>query len=206
MKRLTPLIAAAVLIAMLPIGPAHAVTVSHTRALNAGETKTWSGTAKLGANASYNANVSAEEGYCTEAGPGSFYYDPRSVCDYVLISATNPVPDTDADGKLKKNLSITINEFLGGVQATDYDMRLYTTDATASFRGEEVGFSANSSPEDPDEQIVISVETTRTPLVSTKHYLLEIGYFLSPYAVDPCTLPEQVRPNPCHPYKGTIAF
>lgn len=208
MKRAAIFMATGIFVAILPFGSAAQAAPDHTVAVNNTETKTWSGTAKLGLNAAFLDDVPTRR--CEDTEPGGFYYDPRTVCDMVHISATNPVPDADADGKLKRNITITMNEFLTGMQApTDIDFVVHNSDA-AGTKGEPVeggngvGWSANSLPDDPDEQVVFSVETTRT--VPTKYFLVEVQYFLSPYATNLCALPEQVRPTPCAPYKGTVQF
>jgi len=208
MKRSALVLVTGMLGAILPLGPSAQAATDHSLAVANGETKNWSGTAKLGLNAALTTNVPDRE--CSDAAPGDFYYDPRKVCDTVLISATNPVPETDLDGKLKKNITITVNEFITGAQApTDIDFTVFQSDATGA-KGEQVpgdngvGWSANDLPDDPDESVTFPVETTRT--IPTKYYLVHLYYFISPWAVNPCSLPEQVRPDPCAPYKGTVQF
>ena len=208
MKRSALVLVTGVLVAILPLGPGAQAAADHNIAVANGETKTWSGTAKLGLNAAITTDV--PDRHCGDAEPGDFYYDPRTVCDMVHVSATNPVPETDLDGKLKKNITITINEFLTGMQApTDIDFAVYESDAAGTKGalvegGNGVGWSANSLPDDPDESVTFPVETTR--LIPTKYYLVAVQYFISPYATDLCALPEQVRPTPCAPYKGTVQF
>jgi hypothetical protein len=208
MKRSALVLATGMLVAILPIGPSAQAAIDHTVAVSNTQTKTWNGTPKLGLNANLIDDVPDRN--CEDWDPGSFYYDPRSVCDIIHISATNPVPDTDADGKLKRNMTITLNDFLTGIQApTDIDFWVSESDINgtkgaplANTNG--AGWSANDLPNDPDESVTFSVETTR--LIPTKYYLVEVGYFISPYATDLCALPEQVRPTPCAPYKGTVNF
>ena len=208
MRRTTLALATGVLAAILPLGPSAQAATDHNVTVANGETKTWSGTAKLGLNATLVTAVPDRE--CSDAAPGDFYYDPRKVCDTVLISATNPVPETDLDGKLKRNITITVNDFITGAQApTDIDFTVFQSDASGA-KGEQVpgdngvGWSANDLPDDADESVTFSVETTRT--IPTKYYLVHLFYFISPYATDLCALPEQVRPSPCAPYKGTVQF
>ncbi len=208
MHRIALTLVTGAIVAILPFGSAALAAPDHSIAVNNTQTKTWSGTPKLGLNAAINDPVVDRR--CEDTEPGSFYYDPRTVCDFVHISATNPVPENDADGKLKRNITITINEFLGGLQPpTDIDFVVYHADADGT-KGQRVeggngtGWSANNLPNDPDEQVSFSVETTRT--VPTKYFLVEVQYFTSLYAVDLCTLPSEVRPTPCAPYKGTVQF
>jgi hypothetical protein len=208
MKRTTLTLVTGALAAILPLGASAQAAPDHTVAAAAGETKTWRGTAKLGLNSAFLTDVPDRR--CEDAPVGDFYYDPRTACDTILVSATNPVPDTDADGKLRRNITITLNEFLGGAQApTDVDFMVRHSDATGAKGapvegGNGVGWSANGLPDDPDESVTFPVETTRTS--PTQYYLVEVFYFISVYATDLCALPEQVRPTPCAPYKGTVQF
>lgn len=208
MKRSALVLATGLIVAILPVGPSAQAAPDHSLVLNVGETKTWNGTPKLGLGAALTTAVPSRR--CEDTDPGDFYYDPRTQCDIIHISVTNPVPESDADGKLKKNLTITLNQFLTGIQApTDVDFWVNESDATGAMGapvegGNGVGWSANDLPDDPDESVTFPVETTRT--VPTKYYLVSVGYFISPYARDLCTLPEQIRPNPCAPYKGTVNF
>lgn len=213
MKRIALTLVTGALAVVLPLGPSAQAATDHTVAVASGETKTWAGTPKLGTNLALDPGaliIDPPDRYCADTDPGSFYYDPRSVCDTVLVSATNPVPESDADGKLKRNLTITVNEFLTGAQApSDVDLAVYQSDATGAKGepvegGNGVGWSANGLPNDPDESVTFPVETTRT--IPTKYYLVAVQYFIMPYATDLCALPEQVRPTPCAPYKGTVTF
>ena len=182
MKRFTPVIAAALLLAMLPLGNAQAVPVTHNLALNAGETKTWDGTAAPGANANYNGAVPplGPERTCSA--------DIQTKCEYALVALTNPVPEEDADGKLTKTATFTLDNYSLPSPASDFALTIYDTDKDGAVRGEELGTSDNSDVPDPDEQVTISVQTTR--LVSTKYYLVEVAYFTSLNAS----------------YKGTVKF
>lgn len=208
MKRIALTLVTGTIAVVLPLGPSAQAAPDHAIAVANGETKTWNGTPKLGIGAALTTSV--PERKCDDAAPGDFYYDPRKACDIIHISVTNPVPENDPDGKLKKNLTITLNNFLTGAQApTDVDFWVNQSDATGAM-GEPVegangvGWSANDLPDDPDESVTFSVETTT--LIPTRYYLVSVGYFISPYATDLCALPEQVRPTPCAPYKGTVTF
>jgi hypothetical protein len=200
------LLATAAFVAMMFAGQsAHAVELSHNLALNAGETKTWNGAPRgVGANANYNGLVSeGNERPCTVTSVGDFDYDPRTMCEYALVSVTNPVPQEDLDGKLKKNMIVTIDSFAIPSPFSDFALTLYDTNATGTLKGAELGTSDNTDVPDPDEQVVLSVETTRTE--PTKYFLVEVAHF---YAVtlDLCALPAEIRPSPCAPYKGTVQF
>jgi hypothetical protein len=181
MKRFTPLLAAAVLFAMLPIGPAQAVEVTHRLDLKAGETKTWDGTAAVGANVNYNGIVDEPTARTCSA-------DIQTKCEYALVSLTNVVPDTDADGKVNKSVTFTLDSYSLESPLSDFALSVYTTDKDGSIRGDELGTSDNSDVPDPDEQVAFAVQTTR--LEPTKYFLVEVAYFTSLNAS----------------YKGTVKF
>lgn len=171
MKRFTPVLAAALLFSMLPISSAQAVPVTHNLAVNNGETKTWNGTAAVGANANYNGAVEP-------LGPGrECSNDIQTKCEYALVALTNPVPETDLDGKLNRSTTITIDTFSPESPASDFALTVYTTDKDGAVRGDELGTSDNTSVPDPDEVVSFSVQTTRTE--PTKYFLVEVAYFTS---------------------------
>ncbi|MGH2710960.1 MAG: hypothetical protein ACRDH9_07135 [Actinomycetota bacterium] len=203
MKNAIRVVAATALALMLFAGEAQATEITHNLALNAGETKTWNGTSRLGLNANYNGLVD-DNRHCNVTNPGDFDYDPRAMCEYALVSLTNPVPAGDADGKVKKNVGILLDSFSLQSPATDVDFSVYATNANGSVKGDELGASANLDVVDPDEFVQLSIETTLAE--PTKYLLVEVAYFTTLHAVDLCALPAEVRPNPCAPYKGTITF
>ena len=170
MKRFATVLTGAVLVGMLSIGPAHAVPVKHKLEVAAGETKTWNGTAAVGANVNYN-------GLVDEATAGECSDDVDTKCEYALLTVSNPVPDSDADGKLKRNLTITLDSYSIPSPGSDFDFRVFTTDAEGTKKGDEVGFSANTDVVDPDEQSVVSIQTTKT--TPTVYLLVEVAYFTS---------------------------
>jgi hypothetical protein len=168
---MTLAVAVAALAAMIPLGHAEAVPITHNLALNAGETKTWDGTAAVGANVNYNGAVQ-------QLGPArTCSADIQTKCEYALLSLTNPVPDTDADGKLNKSLTVTIDNYSIESPASDFALTLYTTDKDGAVRGDELGTSDNSAVPDPDEQVSTTIQTTRTE--PTKYILVEVAYFTS---------------------------
>lgn len=169
MKRIPLVLAVSLVAVVMFAGQAHAVPVKHNLAVAAGETKTWEGTPGVGANANYNGLIDDSTARtCTD--------DVQTKCEYALVALTNPVPDTDPDGRLSRSATITLNNFRPlDSPFTDFALAIYTTDSTGSVRGEELGFSDNSDVPDPDEQAVISVQTTTaTPTV---YVLVEVAYF-----------------------------
>src|SRR5688500_14475922 len=105
MKRFTRVLAATATVAVLPFSGANAVPVTHNLAVNAGETKTWDGTAAPGVNPNYN-DLHESLGPSRNCTP-----DPKDKCEYALVAATNPVPETDLDGKLRKAMTVTITDY-----------------------------------------------------------------------------------------------
>lgn len=163
MKRISLVLAASLLAVVMLAGQAQAVPVKHNLAVAAGETKTWEGTPGVGTNVNYSGDR-----VCTD--------DVDTKCEYALVSLTNPVPDTDADGRLTKSVTITLNNFRPlDSPFTDFAFAVYTTDQTGSVRGDELGFSDNSELPDPDEQVITSITTTRTN--PTVYVLVEVAYF-----------------------------
>jgi hypothetical protein len=169
MKRIPLVLAGSLLAVTVFAGQAQAVPVKHNLALKAGETKTWEGTPGVGLNANYNGAVDpATARTCSD--------DIETKCEYALVALTNPVPDTDADGRLTKSVSITLDSFRPlDSPFTDFALAVHTTDETGSVRGDEVGFSDNSDVPDPDEQVVFSVTTTTS--TPTVYFLVEVAYF-----------------------------
>ena len=102
--------------------------------------------------------------------------DPRNLCEYALVTATNPVPDTDTDGKLRKQMTVTLDNFFPASPASDFALTVYATDATGSARGAELGTSDNTEVPDPDESITVTVATTRE--APTQYFLVEVAYFI----------------------------
>ncbi len=164
--------AATTLAVVIPAGQAQAVPVTHKLEVAANEVKTWEGTAAFGANVNYN-------GLHPALGPArTCTNDPQTKCEYALVALTNPVPDTDPDGRVTKGVTITLNNFRPlDSPFTDFAMAVYTTDKDGAVRGDEVGFSDNSDVPDPDEQVGFSVSTTRT--APTAYFLVEVAYFYS---------------------------
>ena len=168
MKRIPLVLAGSLLAVVMFAGQAQAVEVTHKLAVKAGETKTWEGTPGVGLNVNYNGVIDpATARTCSD--------DIDTKCEYALVSLTNPVPNTDPDGRLTKSATITLNNFRPlDSPFTDFAMTVYTSDANGT-RGDELGFSDNSDLPDPDEQVVISVQTTKT--TPTVHVLVEVAYF-----------------------------
>jgi hypothetical protein len=95
---------------------------------------------------------------CPGLNPGTCTKSPQQYCDAILVEFTNPVPDTDADGKLKRSASLA----LATGEYSDYDVIAYasTPDGT---KGAEVGRSTASPPplgSTSDESISLSITTT----------------------------------------------
>lgn len=171
MRRIIVMSAAALAV-LIPAGQAQAVPVTHTVEVAANEVKTWEGTPGVGANVNYN-------GVAPPLGPARTCTDDiQTKCEYALVKLTNPVPEDDADGRLTKTVSITLNNFRPlDSPFTDFALAVYTTDEEGSIRGDEVGFSDNSDVPDPDEQVFFTVVTTTTS--PTAYFLVEVAYFYS---------------------------
>ena len=162
------LLVGAIVFAILPFGGASAA--DRQQDLLAGETKSWSTAVSTGVNTSHfgpqDDAVNPER--CTK--------DPQNYCDYTLVSLTNPVPDTDADGKLKKTANMSLTEFgpLPG-PISDFDLKIYESDANGT-KGPMVNTPwTTAQPPDYEEHYAVSVTTTTTQ--PTKYYLLEVIYF-----------------------------
>jgi hypothetical protein len=181
MKGFKRVLAVVALVALVPSTGAQAVPVTHNLALTVGETKTWAGTPSPGANLNYNGLI--DESTARGCSP-----DPQMKCEYALLALTNPVPADDLDGKLRRNVTVTLDEYTLPSPLSDFAVSLYETDATGSVRGNEVGTSDNTEVPDPDEQVMVSVTTTTAN--PTAYYLVEVAYFLTVYSG----------------YRGTVKF
>lgn len=178
-KRVLPV---AALVAVIPFSGANAVPVTHNVAVNSGETKTWQGTAAPGVNPNYN-------GLHESLGPSrNCTADVKDKCEYALVAVTNPVPADDADGKLRKAMTVTINNYTLPSPLTDFALTAYETDATGSVRGAEIATSDNTDVPDDDESVPVQVTTTVTE--PTKYFLIEVAYFA----------------NVASSYTGTVKF
>lgn len=173
-RTITRLLVAATLVAVLPLSAASAVPVTHEIAVAAGETQTWQGTARTGTNLNYNGLASQLDPILGSARTCST--DPRNMCEYALVAVTNPVPEDDADGKLRKTMTVTLNGYSPESPATDVALTVYETDETGSTRGSELATSDNTDVPDPDEQVSVSVTTTLDE--PTQYYLVEVAYFI----------------------------
>ena len=172
--RIARLLVAGSLLAILPLTSAQAVPVTHNLAVAAGETKTWNGTARVGVNPNYNGI--AEQLDPVFGSARTCTTNPNNLCEYALVAATNPVPDTDADGKLRKAMTVTLDSFFPESPVSDFALTVYDTDSTGSVRGNELGTSDNTELPDPDESVSVQVNTTTTE--PTKYFLVEVAYFI----------------------------
>ena len=183
MKPLFRMLGAACLVAALPFASASAApTITHEVAVAAGETATWDGTPAVGANVNYNGLIDeSTAGVCSDT-------DPTTKCEYALVTVTNVVPEDDADGKLRKLLRITLDNYTLPSPASDFALTVFETDAEGSTKGPEVGRSDNTDVPDDNEEVGFQVTTTLEE--STKYYLVEVVYFTSAMSG----------------YTGTVAF
>ena len=178
--RLLPLVALTVVV--LQAGAASAVPVVRTITSTAGAPDaTWTGTAAVGLNANYNGLV--DEGTSRTCGA-----TPDVYCEYTLLALSNAVPADDADGRLRRNATVTLDQYSLQSPLSDFDVTVYATDAAGSVRGTEVGTSANTDVVDPDEVVTWSVTTTTG--APTQYFLVEVAYFTSLNAT----------------YRGTLKF
>lgn len=156
------------------------VEVDHQVAVTAGEVAEWDGEPAVGANINYFNNFQAEPvgqvfpiGQCSQD-------DPRTYCEYALIALSNPVPEDDADGRLRKSATIKLDGFNPVPDpVTDFDLLVYESDAEGT-KGTEVGQDGSILDADFTEVVTASVTTTRTEPV--KYLLAEIVYYASPNA------------------------
>lgn len=175
MKALWRLAVAGMFVAVLPMTAASAVPVTHELAVSPGETVTWDGTARTGVNPNYNGLSAQLE---PVFGPARTCREtPEALCEYALVAATNPVPEDDADGRVSKSMTVTLDNFVAPSPASDFALTVYETDAAGETRGAEVSTSDNTEVPDPDEQVRVTVITTRD--APTRYFLIEVAYFSS---------------------------
>lgn len=169
-----------VLVALvLATGPASAVTPARTFEHTAGqEDTTWDGANAVGANVNYNgiANCPAAAPVCPIPPPRTCTATPEAYCDYTLLALTNPVPEGDTDGKLRRPATVTITDYTLPSPASDFALTLYSSDADAN-RIAELGTSDNSDIPDDDESVTVQVTTTLE--APTQYILVEVAYFTS---------------------------
>lgn len=186
MRRATQLLVAGMLVAVLPFAAASAEP-ARDFALVAGESQTWAGPQTLGLNTNYHGNHDTPVGQVNDAvrqvqPVGTCTTDQTTYCDLTLVSLTNPVPETDPDGKLTRSATFTVRDGLG-----DLDLRIYESNE-AGERGAFIGQSAGPldtlDHTDLDETYSVPVVTTRPTLakptqaeVSTRYFLVEVVYY-----------------------------
>lgn len=174
MVRIRRVVLAAAVLAIVPIAAAQAAPITHNVEIGAGETKIWAGTPRTGVNPNYNGlhaalnDVFGPARTCTT--------NPQNLCEYTLVKASNPVPADDADGKLRKPMSVTLNNFSPESPVSDFALTVYTTDSTGSTRGQELATSDNTDVPDPDETVTVTVQTTTAE--PTQYFLVEVAYFI----------------------------
>ena len=186
MKPLFRLLIAALLVAALPLTGASA-EAARTYELQAGASQGWEGPQTLGINTNYHGNHDTDQADVDAAvrehqPVGTCTTDPTTYCDLTLVSLTNPVPETDSDGKLSRPVTFTVRNAKG-----DLDLRIYESDAEGTrgtFIGQSAGPLDTLDHTDLDETYQMSVVTTRPtlakpdqPEVSTKWYLVEVVYY-----------------------------
>ena len=131
-----------------------------------GTLKTWAGTDAPGANVAYWGDPVTGSNATRACGK-----NVQDYCDYVLLAFTNPVPDTDADGRVTRSATITVD---ANNDVSDFDLVAYASDA-AGTRGTELVRDARFIYAATTETVTVSVQTTRTQ--PTVYVLAEIVYF-----------------------------
>ena len=183
MRTTLRLVMAALIVAALPF--TSALGAPPTYNLSPGGSATWEGPASPGVNTNYHDNhgtgVAQVDNEVRKVQPvGKCSTDATTYCDTRLVVISNPVPETDADGKLTKSAAFTVRNAKG-----DVDLMIYASDASGA-RGDLVGSSTgpNTTNTSLDENVSVSVITTRPtvakptqPEVSTRYYLVDVVYY-----------------------------
>lgn len=156
MSRATRVVVIAVLCVLVATG-ARAET-DFTGELTPGETFTWEG-APAGLNPLY---FEGDAGCST---------DPTNYCEYALLAYTNPVPEDDADGRVRRSSSITITP----TTLADFDLQVYASDADGTM-GSMVGSSTAFPVENEGVETVAAIISTTTE-EPTVYLLVEIIHF-----------------------------
>lgn len=122
-----------------------------TALVQAGESFIWDGVDTPGTNLRYGTLVSQlpGEGRCSK--------DVASYCEATHVTLSNPVPETDADGVLRRRVSVTIT---AKNAVSDYDLFVFASDAQGS-RGVEIARSGRLVSESIAETVQIDIRTTR---------------------------------------------
>lgn len=181
------LLLAAMALAILPFTGASAEPPERSYELVAGGSQTWDGPQSPAINANYHGNLDTGEPAIDDevrkvSPVGVCSSDPTTYCDYTLVKVSNPVPETDTDGKLSRPIQFTVREALG-----DLDLRIYESNPegeAVTFIGQSAGPLDTLDHTDLDETFGFNVITTRPtvakptqPLVSEKYYLVEVVYY-----------------------------
>ena len=173
MKRL--LIAAVLAVALIPGSGASAVTADHKATLTPGQSFSWTGSTQTATNVNYFGNT--DPAPVTPVTPiGTCTKDRTSYCEYALIEFSNPVPLSDADGKLSKGATITLNPFSPvPAPVTDFDLLVFESNAA----GDKLAELGRDGALDADgETVSFTAKTTRT---SPSYFALaEIVYYAVP--------------------------
>jgi hypothetical protein len=188
MRRMRVLLAAALLVAMIPVGGATAK--DRELAVAAGETKTWNGVTATGAYVNYHGMLDAAQ---AAVGPkNACGKEVRNYCDVTLVALSNPVPEEATSNFRNKNVTFRIADY---TTPGDYDLQVYESDSkgTKGTKMNPTGqggcpCTSGGNYTGLDELVEFSVRTSKTEPV--KYYLVEVVYFA----------------NVQSSYKGTVTF
>ena len=179
------LLLAVMALAILPFSGASAEPPERSYELVAGGSQTWDGPQEPAINANYHGNLDTGEAQVDNevrkvSPAGVCSRDRTTYCDYTLVKVTNPVPETDADGRLSRAIEFTIREALG-----DLDLQIYESNAegeAVALIGQSAG--PNTTNTSLDETYGFNVITTRPTAVkptqeeiSERYYLVEVIYY-----------------------------
>lgn len=127
--------------------------------LSPGDTFSWNG-APAGLNPLYFEGNAG----CSSA--------PTNFCEYALLAYTNPVPEDDEDGRLRRNTTITVTPTL---PAADFDLQVYASDADGTM-GAPLGAST-AFPVENDGVETVSAAISTTTEQPTVYVLVEVIHF-----------------------------
>jgi hypothetical protein len=190
MRRMRVLVAAALLVAMIPVGGASAK--DRELALAVGESKTWNGVTATGANVNYHGLFDTRPHGINQLRPGACGKEVEDYCDVTLVAFSNPIPEDSNQTSRQRAARFVIDSY---TTPGDYDLQVYESDAKGTRLAKAHGDTQGGCPCIDNgnytglyEEVEFSVRTTKAEPV--KYYLVEVVYFA----------------NVQSSYKGTVTF